>query len=161
MNEVKLWIPELTGEARPVHFVEEEESLNRRLESGPAWCDQRFKGPLTVDAEAFRRREQLVLAGTLSGRLTASCPLCLEEFDADLERAFRFVLVEGESGAEDDDAGLTHYEGDALDLGPLLVEQALLEIDAAQPCREDCLGLCPGCGVNRNNESCRCSPQRE
>ncbi len=43
-----------------------------------------------------------------------------------------------------------------LDLVPLVRETALLELDRERQCREDCAGLCPVCGIDRNTDSCGC-----
>ena len=34
----------------------------------------------------------------------------------------------------------------------------LLELPLAPLCSEDCQGLCPVCGANRNTEPCDCAP---
>jgi len=38
----------------------------------------------------------------------------------------------------------------------VLAEQVLLALPMKAICRSDCRGLCPQCGVNLNNEECRC-----
>jgi uncharacterized protein len=43
-----------------------------------------------------------------------------------------------------------------LDLGPLLREQAWVDIPMKPLCRPDCQGLCPQCGADLNHESCEC-----
>ena len=48
--------------------------------------------------------------------------------------------------------------GDELDLEPLARDAVLLELPLAPLCAEDCAGLCPTCGANRNTETCDCSP---
>jgi len=47
--------------------------------------------------------------------------------------------------------------GDELDLEPLARDAVLLELPLAPLCTDDCRGLCPTCGVNRNLESCACT----
>lgn len=49
-------------------------------------------------------------------------------------------------------------EGDVLDLAPLVHDAILLELPLAPLCRPDCAGLCPICGIDRNEASCTCSP---
>jgi uncharacterized protein len=46
--------------------------------------------------------------------------------------------------------------GDQLDLRPVVREVVLLDAPANPLCRPDCAGLCPSCGVNRNDETCSC-----
>jgi uncharacterized protein len=43
-----------------------------------------------------------------------------------------------------------------LDLAPLVRETVLLELDTERLCRDDCAGLCPVCGVDRNRSECSC-----
>ena len=43
-----------------------------------------------------------------------------------------------------------------LDLVPLVRETALIELDLERQCRDDCAGLCPVCGVDRNETTCDC-----
>ena len=64
----------------------------------------------------------------------------------------RFV---DERGPGDDDAYLV--ENDFADLAPLVHDAILLDLPLAPLCREDCQGLCPYCGIDRNEDSCDCS----
>ena len=41
-------------------------------------------------------------------------------------------------------------EDGQLDLVPLVRETVLLELDLERQCRDDCAGLCPVCGIDRN-----------
>ena len=46
---------------------------------------------------------------------------------------------------------------DALDLTPLVRDAALLSLAGPPPlCRDDCKGICPQCGADRNETSCEC-----
>ncbi|ACY14436.1 YceD family protein [Haliangium ochraceum] len=59
---------------------------------------------------------------------------------------------------EDDDIDLYGYEGESIDLTPLFHDQVVLAVPFAPLCHEDCKGLCPQCGVDRNRETCDCKP---
>lgn len=63
----------------------------------------------------------------------------------------RFV---DERGPGDDDAYLV--ENDFVDLAPLAHDAIFLDLPLAPLCREDCQGLCPHCGIDRNDDSCDC-----
>jgi uncharacterized protein len=63
---------------------------------------------------------------------------------------------EREVAAEDVDIG--YYRDDQIDLIELLREQFYLALPMKPLCREDCRGLCPQCGVNRNTGTCECAP---
>jgi uncharacterized protein len=67
---------------------------------------------------------------------------------------------EKELGAEltDDDLDLYGYDGEEIDLTPLFRDQVVLAVPFAPLCSEDCKGLCPQCGADRNLETCDCKP---
>jgi uncharacterized protein len=69
-------------------------------------------------------------------------------------------VSEKELGAEltDDDVDLYGYDGEEIDLTPLFRDQVVLAVPFAPLCGEDCKGLCPQCGVDRNLETCECKP---
>jgi uncharacterized protein len=63
---------------------------------------------------------------------------------------------EVEMKGEDLDIGF--YHGDGLLLEDALREQILLALPIKNICRDDCAGLCPRCGQNRNLGPCACPP---
>ena len=63
-------------------------------------------------------------------------------------------------GGADRDEEAYPLSGDELDLEPLARDAVLLELPLAPLCSEDCRGLCPVCGANRNTEPCGVCPGR-
>ena len=63
----------------------------------------------------------------------------------------RFV---DERGPGDDDAYLV--VNDFVDLAPMAHDAILLDLPLAPLCRDDCRGLCPYCGIDRNDADCDC-----
>jgi uncharacterized protein len=61
------------------------------------------------------------------------------------------------TGAAAHDEEAYPLSGDELDLEPLARDAVLLELPLAPLCAEDCKGLCPTCGANRNTDPCDCS----
>ena len=67
---------------------------------------------------------------------------------------------EGVSAPDGEDVvGLSEYRDDQIDLGEVVREQLYLALPMKPLCREDCKGLCPVCGVNRNRETCTCQQE--
>ena len=63
-------------------------------------------------------------------------------------------------GADGEDVlGLAEYRDEKIDLGEVVREQLYLALPMKPLCREDCKGLCPVCGVNRNRETCTCQQE--
>jgi uncharacterized protein len=67
----------------------------------------------------------------------------------------------GETDLEvtDADVGVSFYKDDHIDLGETMREQFYLALPMKPLCREDCAGLCPICGINRNREQCQCQAE--
>jgi len=58
---------------------------------------------------------------------------------------------------QDADIDLGFYEGDGMELTDVLREQVLLDLPSQTLCATGCKGLCPVCGVNRNEQTCACT----
>ena len=48
------------------------------------------------------------------------------------------------------------FKGDFLDLAEYFRQSFLMAQPLKILCRTDCKGLCPACGINKNNGECRC-----
>lgn len=57
---------------------------------------------------------------------------------------------------EAEEKDIRPIEDDQIDLVPLIREALLLKIPFAPICQEDCKGLCPVCGGDRNEAACDC-----
>jgi DUF177 domain-containing protein len=159
---VKLRIDEITAEAKEASFAEPEGEINRVLQEGPI-TEFRVNEPIGVNVSYYRAGTELFFEGGLHASTTAICARCAEEFAAPSDRDFRFVLAPKAIGFDDgkdlrdEDLEFSLYEGDQVDLAPLVREQFLLSLPTRPLCREDCRGLCPKCGINLNHAQCDCS----
>ena len=70
-----------------------------------------------------------------------------------------FLLAEELEGEEDGEIVL--LDDGEIDVGDLAYTAFVLDMDTKHLCSEDCKGLCPGCGVNLNQEPCRCKKQAD
>lgn len=88
------------------------------------------------------------------------CDRCLHEFEKPLNDVGR-VLFSNDAGLvqeNDDDVRVFDPEAREIDLTEDIRDLLLLTIPVKLLCREDCKGLCAGCGANLNHESCSCTP---
>lgn len=90
--------------------------------------------------------------GTVSAPWTGSCRRCLAPAAGTLDVAVRELFTAG--GDAEETYPLAH---DHVDLEPLVHDAVLLELPTAPLCRPDCAGLCPVCGVDRNETTCSCA----
>jgi uncharacterized protein len=103
----------------------------------------------------------------LSASLSLACGRCLEPFELAIgQRVDAFCLPRRADEGEEEDVELSdrdmvvaYYEQGRIDLGEMVREQLYLGLPMKRLCREDCRGLCPGCGSNRNRETCDCRPE--
>ncbi len=109
--------------------------------------------------------------GRLLGRVEVECGRCLERYSvsADHELDLFFLPRAAEQPQEqEEEVELTdrevvvgYHDGVRLDLGEVVREQLFLSLPLKRLCREDCRGLCPSCGKNRNVGECGCPPPEE
>lgn len=93
--------------------------------------------PLTIKAK-ITRVENTVLANTnIKGRHSFLCARCLEPVENDFDEEFNFDYTI-EKGLE------------FIDLGEDIRQEIILSSPAKTLCKDDCKGICPGCGVNLN-----------
>lgn len=125
----------------------------------------------------LRGRVEIVDKGTVHvrGRLESTveidCGRCLERYPVALGQEldlFYLPRAAGQDEAQEEEVELTdrdvvvgYYDADQLDLGEVVREQVLLALPLKPLCREDCRGLCPTCGQNRNLSPCGCPPPEE
>ena len=57
---------------------------------------------------------------------------------------------------DEGEAEIGFYKGDGMELEDILREQVLLALPMQRVCRDDCKGICPACGKNRNETMCDC-----
>jgi uncharacterized protein len=100
--------------------------------------------------------EGILVTGTVTSPWTGTCRRCLEPARGVSEVTVRELCVEG------GDPETTYpLSPTMLDLRPIIHDACILELPLAPLCREDCLGLCPECGTNRNLEPCSCRPRAD
>ena len=118
---------------------------------------------LDVRATAELVDDQIRIYGTFHTRLEMACARCLEIVVEEVSKNFDLfyrpmnsVSREEEFRLNLDDTEIAFFEGDGLFLADVLAEQVNLSFPMKVICRSDCRGLCPHCGVNLNQEECRC-----
>lgn len=57
-----------------------------------------------------------------------------------------------------EDLDVFYYDDFVVSFDPLIEEMVQLELPMKVLCRDDCRGLCPQCGADRNAAPCDCAP---
>jgi len=124
-------------------------------------------GPLKVEAVAELLGSDIRIRGHLGTRLKVQCDRCLApvelpvEHDFDLfYRPMETIAREEEIEVPEDESEVGFFSGEGIEVEDFVTEQVILSVPMKIVCRATCLGLCPVCGVDRNQQKCRCSEQR-
>jgi uncharacterized protein len=106
-----------------------------------------------------RARHDVVVSGRVSAALSVACGACLKPAALTVRVPIQVVYAEGDEEDEDevedlDAEDVIHYDGDVIDLRPMLREQLILSLPMSVRCKEGCKGLCTVCGGDRNLTDC-------
>jgi uncharacterized protein len=160
---MKIRVDEIKDTPRSIAFPEDVGEVNELLAISNS-VDFRFSRATKVNVTYYRSGEDLFFEGRLASSVTGTCARCLESYPFDIDREFKFVVKPApargsEAVLSDEDLALSFYAGEEVDLSPLVREEMILALPTRPLCREDCSGLCPYCGRNRNTASCDCTDE--
>ena len=123
-------------------------------------------GPVSIEATARKGDQPAEYLVDGASRFTADfiCSRCLEPYPFANSSAFhlrfrpRLDVAQENEEVEivSDDLDVEFYTERWVSLRDLAAEQVQLTIPMKPLCDENCLGLCPSCGANRNREGCQC-----
>jgi uncharacterized protein len=156
---MKIQINDILAVEEHLDYAEPVDALNATLASGSG--DYEFIEPLQVHVTYSRAQLDLFFDGEVRGCARGTCGRCLESFPLEIAQEFSLVLtpatpLTGEIELGPGDLTQSFYEGTEIDLTPLMYEQIMLALPTRPLCGEECRGLCPQCGTNRNIDQCAC-----
>jgi uncharacterized protein len=159
---MKIPLDDITESTTEISFCERIDELNDLYKNRPL-RDFGFPRFLDVDLVYYRSGQEIFFKGSFTGVLEGSCSRCLSSYLFPLNKEFDFVLSPdpSRSGRKTEelrwqDLGLSYYATEEINLAPLIREQVMLALPTRPLCKENCRGLCGGCGANLNHESCVC-----
>ncbi|HVS81555.1 MAG TPA: DUF177 domain-containing protein [Pyrinomonadaceae bacterium] len=125
--------------------------------------DIRLTEPAEVRGRIKRSGSEVELRGELHAKIEAVCSRCLKPVELPIHAEFaeRFVpavswRAEEQHELREEDLNLAVFDGEAIELNDLVREEILLAMPGHVLCSEDCRGLCPICGIDRNAGTCPC-----
>ncbi len=132
---------------RPVHIVVEARGLTLGDEAAVA-----DGTPVEVDVVVESLSDGLTVNGQVRTTWSGICRRCLGPAEGPMVAEVQELYQVHPSSEE-----AFAFDGEQLDLRPMVRELVLMELPAAPLCREDCPGLCPTCGADRNVAPCDCA----
>jgi len=109
---------------------------------------------LSGEINFSRTSEGLLAQAEFSAITESTCGRCLDKVYQPLESSFSELFTLPSHADKDTELVLPH--NGRIDFAPILRDYMLLDMPINVVCRQDCQGLCPKCGVNRNLENCDC-----
>jgi uncharacterized protein len=120
-------------------------------------------GEVKVTVELTIEMQTVFARGQIRGTTKVACSRCLGPVALPIRDDVLLTFLPHDDHAEgeeleltEDDLDVTSYEGNEIDLAPILRDQIVLSVPYAPLCQEDCKGLCPQCGAELNLGPCSC-----
>ena len=90
--------------------------------------------------------------------LVGACDRCLSDvtFTVPASCDITIEISEGAVVTDDDIGPYPFVDGEDIDVDELILDEILVNFPAKILCQDDCKGLCPVCGKNRNTNDCGC-----
>lgn len=117
-----------------------------------------FQSPVQISGEVSNESGVLRLKGTIKTIYSTACARCLKPLDILLTAETDMILSDDPETEEEDD--LFVLTGDSVDPADVLVPALILQVQMTYLCKEDCKGLCPHCGADRNVTDCGCEKKQ-
>ncbi|MBS1910418.1 MAG: DUF177 domain-containing protein [Bacteroidetes bacterium] len=122
--------------------------------------DESFLGNVKVEGTLRKVSSQFFLTSTITRTYVRECDRCLAEIrvEGSIPLTVYYRTEFGDRrGLEDEDNVVTlEPDQESIVLDDEVRDAILLDLPAKMLCREECKGLCPGCGADLNNDACRC-----
>ena len=106
---------------------------------------------------------EVFVSGHIETRAQVECDRCLQPVELPVSADFALEYISGadyESSAvaelTEDELSVSVFDGETIDVDEIVKEQILLTVPTRMLCREDCKGICPECGTDRNTGECNC-----
>jgi uncharacterized protein len=123
----------------------------------------RLTAPAAVTGKVRLSGNEVFVSGHVDTRAQVECDRCLQPVEAPVSADFTLDYITGSEYESSEVAELTEaemsvavFDGEGLDVDEIVKEQILLAVPTRMLCREDCKGICPECGIDRNTGECSC-----
>ncbi|WP_147822237.1 DUF177 domain-containing protein [Salidesulfovibrio onnuriiensis] len=159
MSELWIALSDIPADGREFSFADQSIWQARWKEFGIAASPG--ERDLVAEVTILPQGENAALVrGTLKGSVSMPCDRCAAPHEIDVDIDFdiyeELTADVDEVEAEETRIRKNDYGVVELDMGALLWEELALALPVKPLCREDCKGLCPGCGRDLNTEECAC-----
>ena len=124
--------------------------------------DSEWRGLVRGSFRVERTGDTVSVRGEVVSKADLECVRCLRPFQLEVTGPMTLLADRSGKSSRDEqqqlerDAYMLFHDGRRLDLRDAAREALMLELPISPHCREDCRGLCPKCGQDRNEGPCAC-----
>ncbi|MBU7005489.1 YceD family protein [Phosphitispora fastidiosa] len=123
-----------------------------------------FVNSVQISLDVKNTGKVIVFSGRFDGDTELVCSRCVERYPYhagfDFKEDFCHEFdAQGLSDEVRDPEDVHIFQGNKVDFGSVIRENLYLHIPMKSVCDENCKGLCVLCGVNLNNETCKCTKE--
>ena len=125
--------------------------------------DGRFRSVVKVEVKLDKSLRQILLQAKMWAEAEFVCDRCLDNFSWQMDKKYSMIYIQGDRSTIDlkkgEEIQVLSADMNFIDLDEDVRQYVILTVPPKLLCKEDCPGICPTCGVNKNNESCTCDAQ--
>jgi uncharacterized protein len=155
---VFIGIEDLKPEPLHIHHIFPVSEINFSRE------DAALSAPVAADFVLTHKDRDLYVDGTVETAIRFRCSRCAREFSRPIAASFdlsylpqpKWTNEDAEIELQYEDMVVAFYDGLALDVDLMVMEQIELAMPMRLVCRDDCKGLCYRCGADLNEGTCLC-----
>lgn len=116
----------------------------------------RLSDSVAVNGEVKDMGGYMVLEARASVKYVTECARCLKKLDGQCEIDFVRTVAISLEAEDGEDEYILVGENSTLSIDEALKEEMILSLPLRSLCKDDCKGLCPKCGCNKNDTECEC-----
>lgn len=122
----------------------------------------RFAAPIKLDLRLANTGREICGHGMVHTILELLCSRCLKAVLLPVDAGIYLSLLEANNNDEiinEDNEDIVFFKQSEVDIQPRVEEVIFMNLPLNPLCNENCKGICPACGVDRNQEECRCDQE--
>lgn len=141
-----------------------EDGMEIKLDEQLASEAVKLSGPVAASLRLDKVDADVIITGTVSADVELNCSRCLKDYPARIDSRVE-VTYHPSSGInrdehhqlKGDELESSYYSEDTINTDEVLIEQLLLNVPMKPLCSDNCEGICPVCGTDRNANKCSCN----
>lgn len=161
---MKLSIAKLKDGDNPFRFLSSKEGWLRDLVQRVHEKGFKVSSEFTTDLNIVKIEPDYYMRGALDVGLHRTCARCAESFVLPIHHDFELALAhvpqvkakKAELTEESEELDVIYFDGNDIELSPIIEEQFFLSVPIQPLCKRDCRGICQHCGHNLNHSECAC-----